>query len=334
MKALALAWCAVLFSVACSSEEGGSVDQGTEVVTRTVTVPAEPPPETTSENDAPEPTNEASAPEAAGAGSSLVVGETASTDAGNEITVRSYEYVPPTDIWQPEPGFEYNAADVEACASPSTEGSVDLNPAAFNLQMPDNTRLETDVGVKEPSLDFTTLPPGDCVRGFVTFQVPQSETPAYFLFAGSSTIIKWAVQEVEQASAPQSSASESSASAGIAPEAQPLVDALALQYQYINAGDYESAYALFDETSKQAVSLEQYSAFFEANAPYSLTDYSFPSASVQGDTGTVEATVTANSLSGQEQLQITQRFVREGEEWRVVMREEQVTNFVGQDAQY
>lgn len=253
------------------------------------------------------------------------MGETAATSAGNEITVRSYEYVPPTDIWQPEPGFEYAAADIEACASPDLEGSVDLNPAAFNLQMPDNTRVETDVGVKEPSLDFTTLPPGDCVRGFVTFQVPQGETPTYLIFTGSSSIIKWAVQEVGQASAPRTDGSE-----GIAPEAQPLVDTLALQYQYINTGDYESAYALFDEGSKQTVSLEQYRAFFEANAPYSLTDYSFPSASVQGDTGTVEAAFTANSLSGQEQLQITQQFVREGEEWRVVMREEQIVNFAGQ----
>lgn len=327
-KALALAWFAVLFSVACSSEERGSVDQGTEVVTRTVTVPAEAPPETTSEDDPPEPTADSRGFGPAGANSSLVVGETASTDAGNEITVHSYEYVPPTDVWQPEPGFEYAAADIEGCASPSLEGSAGFNPYDFGLQMPDNTRLQPDIAVKEPALHDTTLTPGDCVRGYVTFQVPQGQTPASVIFTGSS-IIKWAVQEVGQASAAGGDASE-----GIAPEAQPLVDVLALQYQYINAGDYESAYELFDETSKQAISLEQYRGFFEANAPYSLTDYSFPSASVQDDTGTVEATATANSASGQEQLQISQQFVREGEEWRIVMREEQVTNFATQPDQY
>ncbi len=322
-----MVWCAVLFSVACSSEERGSVDQGTEV-TRTVTVPAKPPPETAAEGDASEPTTRSNASETAGTDTGFVVGETASTDVGNEITVHSYEYVPPTDIWQPEPGFEFAATDIEGCASPNLEGSAGFNPYDFGLQMPDNTRLDPDIGVKEPTLNDTTLTPGDCVRGFVTFQVPQGETPSYVIFTGSS-IIKWAVQEVGQASASGTSASEE-----ITPEAQPLVDVLALQYQYINAGDYESAYALFDETSKQEISLEQYKAFFEANAPYSLTDYSFPSASVQGDTGTVEATFTANSLSGQEQRQVTQQFVREGTEWRVLMREEQVVTFSGQSTQY
>lgn len=125
------------------------------------------------------------------------MGETASTDVGNDITVHSYEYVPPTDIWQPEPGFEYNAADIEACASPDLKGSADFNPFDFGLQMPDNTRLQPHVGVKEPALNLTTLPPGDCVRGYVTFQVPQGGTPAYVIFSARSTIIKWAVQGVE-----------------------------------------------------------------------------------------------------------------------------------------
>ncbi len=106
-------------------------------------------------------------------------------------------------------------------------------------------------------------------------------------------------------------------------------ETLDLQYQYINAGDYESAYALFDEGSKQAVSVEQYRAFFESNAPYSTTDYSFPSVSVQGEGATVEAAFTVTSASGQERLQRTQQLVREEGQWRVVMRNEQVTAFVG-----
>ncbi len=104
-------------------------------------------------------------------------------------------------------------------------------------------------------------------------------------------------------------------------------EALTLQYQYINSGDYESAYALFAQQSQQEVSVEQYRAFFEANAPYSLTEYSFPSVDVQGNAATVEAAFTANSASGQEQLQRTQQLVREGGQWRVVMRDEQVTAF-------
>lgn len=106
-------------------------------------------------------------------------------------------------------------------------------------------------------------------------------------------------------------------------------ETVALQYQHINAGDYEAAYALFDDGSKQLVSPEQYRAFFESNAPYSLTDYSFPSVSVQGEEATVEAAFTVNSATGQEQLQRTQQLISEGGQWRIVMRDEQVTAFGG-----
>jgi hypothetical protein len=114
-------------------------------------------------------------------------------------------------------------------------------------------------------------------------------------------------------------------------------DVLALQYRLINAGDYEGAYALFAEQSKQLISPGQYRAFFEANAPYSVTDYSFPSVDVRGDAATVGAEFTVNSSSGREFLQRTQELVREGGVWRVVMRDEQVASFAatGQEsAQY
>ena len=114
-------------------------------------------------------------------------------------------------------------------------------------------------------------------------------------------------------------------------------DVLALQYRLINAGDYEGAYALFAEQSKQLVSLEQYEAYFEANAPYSIMDYSFLSVDDRGDDATVEAALTANSDSGQESYEVTQSLVREGVVWRVVMRDEQASTFIAgaeESAQY
>ena len=102
---------------------------------------------------------------------------------------------------------------------------------------------------------------------------------------------------------------------------------MALQYEYINRGDFEKAYSLFAEQSQQEVSLEQYGAFFEANAPYSVTDYSFSASQAQGDSATLDAVFVANSAAGSEQLQRSQRFVRENEEWRVVMRPDQVAAF-------
>lgn len=111
-------------------------------------------------------------------------------------------------------------------------------------------------------------------------------------------------------------------------------DVLATQYRLINAGDYEGAYALFAESSKQVVPAEQYRAFFESNAPYSVTDYSFPTVDVVGDAASVVATFTVNSPAGQEYLERTQELVREGGVWRVVMRDEQIASFAatGQEA--
>jgi hypothetical protein len=119
---------------------------------------------------------------------------------------------------------------------------------------------------------------------------------------------------------------ESSVSQKQSPE-----DVLALQYEYINSGSFEEAYSLFAEQSRREVSLEQYTAFFEANAPYSVTDYSFSPAQVQGDSATVDAEFTVTSASGVEQLQRTQEFVRENGEWRVVMRPEQLAAFTAAD---
>lgn len=104
-------------------------------------------------------------------------------------------------------------------------------------------------------------------------------------------------------------------------------DVLALQYRLINAGDYEGAYALFSEQSKQLVSLEQYRTYFEENAPYSITYYSFPSVDVQGGIATAEAAITVDSASGQESYQRTQQLTREGGAWRVVVRDEQASAF-------
>jgi len=112
---------------------------------------------------------------------------------------------------------------------------------------------------------------------------------------------------------------------------QPPEDVLALQYEYINSGDFEEAYSLFAEQSRREVSLAQYRAFFEDNAPYSVTDYSFVPVRVRGDSASVDAEFTVTSASGVERLERTQEFVCERGEWRVVMRPEQVAVFTAED---
>jgi hypothetical protein len=112
---------------------------------------------------------------------------------------------------------------------------------------------------------------------------------------------------------------------------RPPEDVLALQYEYINSGELEEAYELFAEQSRREVSLAQYSTFFEDNAPYSVTDYSFVPVRVGGDSATVDAEFTVTSASGVERLVRIQEFVCERGDWRVVMRPEQVAVFTAEE---
>src|SRR5919107_2295312 len=108
---------------------------------------------------------------------------------------------------------------------------------------------------------------------------------------------------------------------------QPPEDVLALQYEYINNGDFEEAYSLFDEQSRREVSLAQYRAFFEDNAPYSVTNYSFVPVRVRGDSASVDAEFTVTSASGVERLERTQEFVCERGDWRGVVGPAQGVGF-------
>ncbi|MDQ3316915.1 MAG: thermonuclease family protein [Actinomycetota bacterium] len=117
------------------------------------------------------------------------------------------------------------------------------------------------------------------------------------------------------------------AAAGPAPE-----KVLASQYRHINSGDYGAAYDLFDDGSRELVPLERYEAYFQSEAPYEITSYSFPSAQVRGDTASVVADLSVSSSDGEEGYQVTQELVREDGSWRVVMRDEQVASFAASDS--
>jgi hypothetical protein len=97
---------------------------------------------------------------------------------------------------------------------------------------------------------------------------------------------------------------------------------LDLQYQFLNSGQYEKAYNLFAEQSQRLISLEQYSS---AYAPtYEVSDYTVYSEQIQGDTATLEAELfVSGTQRGSHSYSVTQEFVREGGEWRVIMRDAQ-----------
>jgi hypothetical protein len=112
----------------------------------------------------------------------LNVGDTAKLKDGR---IRVYQYYPQVQsqnqFMQPKAGMEFGAINVEGCANNDAQ-SFSLNPFFFNIQMPDNTRREAAFPVAEPPLNHTDLAPGECVRGWVTFEVPQGQKPNAIYF--------------------------------------------------------------------------------------------------------------------------------------------------------
>ncbi len=198
MRLLGLVILIWIFVVAaCGSGDGGDASPVPEVASPTTepapggdTTPTSEPP--TEPTDTPEPT-ETPAP-----GSDLKIGDPATTANGNTLTVYSYE-APATDvIFDPNPGNVFAAIDVEGCTRPDLEGAVSIGPFDFQLQMPDNTRRDA-FSLKEPALHETDLAAGDCVRGFMTFEIPEGVTALFVIFNPRAVLftpvpIKWAVQ--------------------------------------------------------------------------------------------------------------------------------------------
>ena len=133
-------------------------------------------------------------------------------------------------------------------------------------------------------------------------------------------------EETNEKNVPERTEPTETTEATTVPDQEPE-EVLASQYELVNAGDYGAAYVLFDSGSQQLVSQEQYAAYFESLAPYEITNHSFSSAQVQGETATVVVDLTVSSSTGIEQYQVSQQMVLEDGSWRAVMRPEQVASF-------
>ena len=135
----------------------------------------------------------------------LVLGDTATT-ASNGTTLAVLSYESPTTVRGAEPdgGHEFSGLEVEGCAGPNSENSLmQIGPGAFALRLADGTRLLPEgLGdgekVKEPALQSMNPLPGECDRGFVTFQTPRDERPDLILYDEEFVLknaIAWKVPE-------------------------------------------------------------------------------------------------------------------------------------------
>ena len=119
----------------------------------------------------------------------LVLGDTATTaDNGTTLTVLSYESPVTVKNAKPDRGFEFSSIEVKGCAGPDSENSLmHIGPGAFALRLQDSARLQPeefgeDAKVREPALQGMNPLPGECGRGFVTFQTPTGERPELVLY--------------------------------------------------------------------------------------------------------------------------------------------------------
>ncbi len=135
----------------------------------------------------------------------LVLGDTATTASnGTTLTVLSYESPTTVKGAEPDQGYEFSGIEVKGCAGSDSENSLmQIGPGAFALRLPDRTRLlpeglGDEAKVKEPALQSMNPLPGECDRGFVTFQTPRGERPELLLYDEEFVLkntIAWKVPE-------------------------------------------------------------------------------------------------------------------------------------------
>lgn len=122
-------------------------------------------------------------------GSTLTV-----TPGDHKITVYSYKPVTSDNRFtQPKAGFAFAAVDIQQCAGAAGD-RFGPNRFDWELAMPDNTRLKPGSTVAEPQLGSSPLGPNDCIRGFVSFEVPTGITPRHVIYNEVTTgAAKWRV---------------------------------------------------------------------------------------------------------------------------------------------
>lgn len=118
------------------------------------------------------------------------IGTEIRTALGNTVTAYAYQAVP-TDRTSPTPaaGTTYAAVDVGGCVATGNEGP---DPQYFELVMPDASRLRPAVAVKQPPLRETRLAAGECIRGWITYEIPTAARPVALVYNASS-LIRWTI---------------------------------------------------------------------------------------------------------------------------------------------
>jgi hypothetical protein len=88
-----------------------------------------------------------------------------------------------------QPGHAWAAADVQACAQPGTVFQVTVSDGPWSLRYSDGTAVQPshadDAQFPQPRYPGTptSLHPGECLRGWVMFEVPAKGEPQVLRYA-------------------------------------------------------------------------------------------------------------------------------------------------------
>jgi hypothetical protein len=121
---------------------------------------------------------------------SRAVGETATLDDGNSVTVLSARsrLSPQEAIYDVREGMEFFVIEAEVCVSSTTSEPEYFSPREFSVRVSPTVRRMASIPAKLPALRGTRVEPGDCDRGFITFQVADAEEPRAVMFEGASSV--------------------------------------------------------------------------------------------------------------------------------------------------
>lgn len=91
---------------------------------------------------------------------------------------------------KPKDGFTFAAVEVQECAGPAGE-KFTPNRFDFELALTDNTRVRAAVEVMSPQMASSPLLAGDCIRGWVSFEVPTGGTVRHIVYSVGNASAKW-----------------------------------------------------------------------------------------------------------------------------------------------
>ncbi|CAN5526966.1 hypothetical protein BH24ACT21_BH24ACT21_18570 [soil metagenome] len=124
------------------------------------------------------------------------VGETATLESGNSVSVFSGQSgVPAEDsVYEARAGMDFFVVEAEVCVSESATEPSYFTSREFSLLNDDTVRRMASVPTKLPALRGSSVDPGECNRGNITFQVEDGEEPRAVIYEGSSTV-EWELGE-------------------------------------------------------------------------------------------------------------------------------------------